>query len=480
MHFPCRVTWAVGLCAAAALRAPRSYTGQSYVELAAAPAHARHGDAGQPRRHEPATRPPRGDSARSSKAAPGLAPKAAPPGASLAGTGKPRVATPTELSTEEEEDWHGESSWLREGEKIRVYIYDLKGTDFTAGASGCSTYSFEHTFRNLLSASKVHRVRDPRVADYFYIPVDMCSIRARWFSLKGKLEHFNKLDQRVVEQMRAVGQYWDRRPERHIVSACRCPSSPARADQFNPQLWGRNTTLHLCVETRPTRRMSEVPEMDRRRSLHVGYHESQINLSPNLAESSAQRDVLAVYMGAPINKYRREISAWMNTSCQDCLSFDLEVHTVLSQEVAERYHAALRRTRFSVEPPGDTLERVSRDVSILSGAIPVILDFPKPMPQQILPWAPILNWSDFSVTFPLTEEEAFGNQSFTPRLESLLRELLTSGEADRLYRGVAHARSLVRWTQNGGLSTVMGMLAWRKAGMPGRPVESPPGGGRAP
>mmetsp|Transcript_122075 Transcript_122075/g.380023 ORF Transcript_122075/g.380023 Transcript_122075/m.380023 type:complete len:161 (+) Transcript_122075:1-483(+) len=109
---------------------------------------------------------------------------------------------------------------------------------------------------------------------------------------------------------------------------------------------------------------------------------------------------------------------------------------------------------------------MSRDASILAGAVPVVLELPLGMPRHWLPWAPILNWSDFSVNFTLTDEEAAGNRSFMPRLEGHLRALVASGEVDRLLRGVASVRNMVRWTEKGAVGTIMGMLAWHKAGMP--------------
>jgi len=357
--------------------------------------------------------------------------------------------------------------WIDMGRKVRVYVYDLKALkninkDLTVDPQQVPNFGFEMVFRKLLQESRLHRTTSPEKADFYYVPVDLCSIRATWWQRQDKVQHMQALDESVVAALRKVGPYWDTRNDRHIVSSCRCPKVNAGTDALNPELWGRNTTMRLCLQTRVTGQHG-AEDIDTKRSLHVGYHVP--GLETRLARG--RRSTLAVYMGYPMNLYRERVASWMHESCTDCTSFELEKRANLPEALQEKYHKALRHARFSIEPPGETLERMSRDASILAGAVPVIFELPEGRPQQSLPWFPVLNWSRFSVNFTLTPEEAQGTTSFVPRLEEKLRALVDSGEADRLQRGVMEAREKVTWTENGALETVMGMLAWRKAGMPG-------------
>merc|ERR1712232_142118 len=98
----------------------------------------------------------------------------------------------------------------------------------------------------------------------------------------------------------------------------------------------------------------------------------------------------------------------------------------------------LHRTRYQIVPPGDTIERASRDQSITMGAVPVYFGFFKNM-WHVLPWDGILNWSAFSVNF--TPQQKWmgpkGKGEFWQRIYKRLTELDQSGETDRLIAGAA-------------------------------------------
>merc|ERR1712107_907876 len=102
----------------------------------------------------------------------------------------------------------------------------------------------------------------------------------------------------------------------------------------------------------------------------------------------------------------------------------------------------------------------ARDQAIANGVIPVYFDFLKG-PKQQNPMSPPLNWDDFSVNFTLELDEWPGNEKkgkwkdYWPRLHTLLRKLVKSGEVNRLMEGVAKTRKRLQWTQDGVLDVVM-------------------------
>mmetsp|Transcript_119317 Transcript_119317/g.385244 ORF Transcript_119317/g.385244 Transcript_119317/m.385244 type:complete len:494 (+) Transcript_119317:93-1574(+) len=359
-----------------------------------------------------------------------------------------------------------ENEWLARGHDIKVYIYKLPAhlnlhleriSEEIASTRGTHNFLFDTALTRLLKQSTVHRTLDPESADFFFVPLELAEMQNALTFAGIARDVLKFIDNETANALREIGPYWDTKPDRHILPSRTCPTGSRNMDWNGfPQLMSHRQTLLLCLEASR--------HCDRKRSLHVGYYVPSFEFPERLPERPTDRMLLATYMGAPINHYRKEVHSWMQ-NCSDCAAFNLARHGQVTSSAVADYHATLRRSRFGIEPPGDTLERMSRDVNVLLGAIPVI--FEPSVPQQYLPWEPVLNWSTFSVTLQLQHVEEQRAQSFAPRLEKLLRGLVASGEADRLYAGVLQARHHLRWSEEGVLSTLMGMLAWHKAGCPG-------------
>jgi len=118
----------------------------------------------------------------------------------------------------------------------------------------------------------------------------------------------------------------------------------------------------------------------------VGYYVPDFNVKSWIPPNVTERDLLAIYIGAPINIYRTAITMWMQDGCNDCASFVLEEHSNVTNQTLVDYRATLPRARFAIEPPGDTLERMSRDASLLAGTVPVFFDFPSGAVTFLAQW----------------------------------------------------------------------------------------------
>ncbi|CAE7265902.1 unnamed protein product [Symbiodinium natans] len=108
--------------------------------------------------------------------------------------------------------------------------------------------------------------------------------------------------------------------------------------------------------------------------------------------------------------------------------------SMLSKEAEIEEYVRLARqlmgfSRFNVLPPGDGLARSTREQSIATGSIPVILDFPKGI-------------------------EVAGRRSFWPRLERLLRHMVATGRADDMSGGVMAIQKRFMYSETGVLRNI--------------------------
>jgi len=227
-------------------------------------------------------------------------------------------------------------------------------------------------------------------------------------------------------------------------------------NQWFPELYGGDA-LMLCVNADRT-------TIDRKRSLQSIYFvpDSYVVRSP-LAQ---RRDLLAVFMGAVLDRtnawwYLRRYLLDGMRQCSDCVGVELQQHMPPDKRTQKRWDETLRRARFHIIPPGDSLERGARDQSLAAGVVPVIFDFMSGA-RQSNPMSPPLLWSSFSVNFTLTREEWPGKANFWPRLEALLRELVVSKKADRLLANAVAVQARLSWTEEGVFRTVIDMLDRRR------------------
>jgi len=337
---------------------------------------------------------------------------------------------------------------------LRLYIYDLSGVPGAVRIDAKDNTNnqndwHEKTIIGLLSKS-AHRVHDPADADFFFVPAPL----VRHYGLhRSQSSCCYGLDEAIVNAMRRVGSYWDKQQGRHIVSNLKCPFKDHAHPWYKrfPKLWGSKQALFICLE-------ANANGMDARRSLHSAYYVRPDFFDDGLeaqSSGSSSRDVLAMYAGAAANKnanwkpmvIRRRIWDGLN-NCKECtvLASGHMGSRVPKADFYPRLRALLHRARFQIVPPGDTIERSSRDQCIGMGVVPVYWGWFKGI-YHALPWSDIINWDAFSVNF--TSYQSALHHDFWPGLEARLREMVRSGEADRLTAGVAKVQARFRWTEDG-------------------------------
>mmetsp|Transcript_45303 Transcript_45303/g.144599 ORF Transcript_45303/g.144599 Transcript_45303/m.144599 type:complete len:138 (+) Transcript_45303:572-985(+) len=115
--------------------------------------------------------------------------------------------------------------------------------------------------------------------------------------------------------------------------------------------------------------------MDRMISLHSSWHLAPAEIDANPAPPE-RRDLLAVFTGSSDTKPHLRMPLVTGLGlCGDCealyWSRASPPHRAL---LGQALTPLLRRAKFSIVPPGDALDRASRDQSIGMGAVPVWFD----------------------------------------------------------------------------------------------------------
>ena len=349
---------------------------------------------------------------------------------------------------------------------VALFVYDVPVTDADQldPTFPSHKWSVLRAFIELAQKS-AYRTWNPACANVFLIP-----IATDQYARQHGLSRARQLDERIDEEMRRVGPWWDTKRSQHVVPSVGCPPMGYEGKAGFPKLHAR--TIRACMH-------ADANRFERSRALHLPYYVPNGQFANT--SGSANRSLLAFMSAskntifADVNRFRQQVETFLQTrtlsyevllvrrsnSSMKLASDSMPTRASLLRdpEDATRLASLLSRAKFQLIPPGDSMERAARDQSIAAGTVPVFLG-PHPVfkdRRHRPPFTGLLNWNRFSLTFNLTQDELLGlrtkphaaTASFGPRLHRLLEEAGTEKRWQALHVNLDSVRPRLRWNECG-------------------------------
>lgn len=324
--------------------------------------------------------------------------------------------------------------------QLRMYVYRLNNTgchQSVAPFTSASNFLFEsHIEEELRAITNV--TSDPEEADIFFVPACLTQAwEAQWqWSPSGNLtskcvQCLNTHERQVLADMRAVGPYYKKWPERHLLNRHACPHtnqpSSVAIGAGQPvylDLWHRKGLRYVCVETSVPDQMARYNmSFDASRAVHVPYWTNATLLAAPLPYANRTRNIgfagsfccgrqhLKQVVGAKNVFQIPDIRTMGNAEAND----DALIVASAMRNITDY----IRTSRFIIEPHGDTPERMQIYTALLEGT-PVIF------PNYVAPPLGLANWNGAAITSSVPLESPAFKVAMTAYQDSMMMRFGTA------------------------------------------------------
>lgn len=274
----------------------------------------------------------------------------------------------------------------------RVYIYDLSSLPIDACAvTGSNNFVWETQVEQVLRRIFPITERADR-ADLFFLPACLTLLwSSHWSSTSVvSCDRCQTYESSVIQLMQTVGNFWTTRRHDHILMRAMCPrvSDALPFPMIFRRLWKDMFVRYLCIETQrfPSSRL------DLARTLQVPYF-----VAPRpVAHDTVKRSSTMTFIGSLCCGRDVALRTISNTLRIFELPRSQHLNTSAGRNTEDDTFMYLNETKFSLQLPGDTPERLNIYQSIVAGVIPVLTESTHP-PFNLPNWNHVASTIDMRV-----------------------------------------------------------------------------------